>query len=660
LRANVDVKVNDYIDAYMNVAGNVKKEHTPGAGYLGSVYSHLFTMPATVYGPVTPTIDGTSYAGDQVVVTQQENTSPYGQVNRTGYDNYTWTNVYANFGLKLNLDFLTKGLSVTGDVAYMSNTKNALYTDKNYRRYIRDTSSDDLNFIRKGTEDNTNLSYSKSRSEFYDLSYRGRVNYSRSFGEHHVEAMGYALYQRFEDTSVYPQMHVMSGIDASYDYANRYALRLVMGYSGCQQYARKSRWTATPAVSAAWLISNESFMKAVKPISLAKLRVAYGTTADDRTGLDNYSYEDNITVNQGGAIGSLSYTLNENSLGNPNLKAEKSKKFNLGVDLGFLNMIDLSVDIFKEKIDNAVISSTSLVPSYQGISLGNYPKSNSGSFENKGYEISLAIGKEFNNGFSFKVGGFMAYNKNKVIDSGETSKGPDYAYPYRSQGFAYGQVFGYLVDYSNGNGFYNSQSELDNAGVTYSFGTPRVGDLKYQDLNGDKVIDSKDQAPVTYGSLPNYTYGITGYFKYKNFDLSMLFDAVGRWNSVYSGLGVYETSYDGCFGSLHRDAWTAERYANGGNIKYPALSTKTNTNQQTSDFFVYNRSYFRLKNLEIGYTLPAALVKHVGLEKIRIVLSGHNLFTINKMKSDDFGPEANSYTAIPVYRTYNIGVRASF
>ena len=659
LRANIDVKINKYLNAYMNVAGNMKKEHTPGSGFLDAIYPYLFRMPSTVYGPVTPTVENSPYLGNQIIVTEKENNSPYGQVNRTGYYNYTVTNVYANFGLNVNLDFITKGLSVTGDVAYMSNTTNSLGTTKNYRRYVRDESAPNLSFSRKGTEDNTNLSYGKSNAEFYDLSYRGRVNYTRNFGLHHINAVGYAMYQRYEALSIYPSMQILSGIDANYDYANRYALRLVMGYSANERYSRQSRWTTTPAVSAAWIISNEPFMQKISPVSLAKLRITYGVTAESRTGIPSYSYEDNVSITRGGLIGALLYTLNENTIGNPNLTPEKNKKLNFGVDLGLFNLVDFSIDIFKEKVNNAIVNSTTLIPSYQGIPLGNYPRSNAGSYENKGYEINLAVGKQFKNDFKFKVGGFIAYNKNKVIDSGETSRGEDYAYPYQSEGFSYGQAFGYLVDYSNGNGFYNFQSEIDH-GPKYSFGTPRVGDLKYQDLNHDNVIDSKDYAPITYGSLPNYTYGITGNFKYKDFDLSLLFDAVGHWKSVYSGTGIYETNYDGIFSELHRHAWTKERWDNNEEITYPALSTKANTNQQPSDFFVYDRSFFRLKNLEIGYTLPTLLVKHIGLEKVRFVLSGHNLFTAHHMKTKDFGPELNSYLSIPIYRTYNVGVEVSF
>jgi len=662
-RSNVDVKVTDLLSASLGLAGNIKKEHTPGAGFLSSIYPHLFTMPSTTYGPVTPSVDGSSYLADAVLVTEKENTSPYGAVNRTGYINNTVTNIYAKFGLNLDMSFLVKGLSLSGDMAYMSNTNNSLSTTKNYRRYERDTSTTDLNFIRKGTTDNTTLSYSHDSAEFYNLFYKGTLNYVFNLNDHHLNATAYSFYQHYEskDTSspeLLPYDHITSGLDVAYNYAHRYDLRFDLGYSGSEEYARNHRWTATPAVSGAWIASNESFMRNISAISLAKLRVSYGLTACDQTDLSRYAYEDYATVASGGDISSLQYVTTEGAVGNPNIKAETMKKINLGFDLGFYNLVSLSVDVFKENSSNMVCQSISLVPSYQGIPLGDYPLTNSGSFENKGYEIELSVGKAYHSGFEFNLGGSLAYNKNKIKNIGEISSGDDYAYPYRQEGFSVGQSFGYVVDQSNGNGFYNFQSEIDN-GPTYSFGTPRLGDLKYKDLNNDGIIDVKDKAPITHGSIPNYFYGINGYLKYKSFDLSFLFQGVGRWNSVYSGMGVWENDYDGVFGSLHRNAWTQSRWNNDEKITYPALSTTTSVNHQTSDFFVYNRSYIRLKNLEIGYTLPTKLSKRLSIENLRFVLSGQNLITWDHMKSNDFGPEG-TYQSVPVYRVYNIGLRATF
>jgi len=658
-RTNIDLRINKYLSAYLNVAGNVKKEHVPGAGFLGDIYSHLFSMPSTVYGPVTPTVDGSDYPPNEVIVTQNEDSSPFGMINRTGYTNHTVTNIYSDFGVKADLDFLTKGLSLTGDVSYMSNTRNSLSTTKDYRRYQRGIDQTKLDFVRKGMQDNEYLKYNVGTEEFYDLYFRGKLAYARDWNDHHLNAMAYSFYQRLEMGAPMPYMHVNSGVDVSYNYAHRYALRLDYGYSGSEQYLAKSRWTSTPAVSAAWIASNEPFMKDLSFISLAKLRAAYGTTANDQNGLRRYAYEDNVTLGNGGPIGYLHYTVNENNIGNPNLQAEKTKKVNLGVDLGLFNFVNVSVDVFHEKLNNAVISAVGSIPSYQGIDLGQYPPINAGSYENKGYEIGLSIGKALKNGIEFNLGGYVAYNKNEVINDGETYRGSDFAYPYRDQGFSYGQVFGYLVDNSNGNGFYNFQSEIAD-GPTYSFGDPRLGDLKYKDLNLDGTIDEKDKAPITDGAIPNYSFGINGYIKYKSFDLSILMEGVGKWNSVYSGMGVWENSYDGVFGSLHRNAWTEDRWNNGEKITAPALTTGSSTNFQYSDYYVYDRSYVRLKNLELGYTLPTQFTKGFGVETLKIVLSGQNLLTWDHMKSKDFGPEADSYQSIPVYRVYNIGVRANF
>ena len=195
--------------------------------------------------------------------------------------------------------------------------------------------------------------------------------------------------------------------------------------------------------------------------------------------------------------------------------------------------------------------------------------------------------------------------------------------------------------------------------MTYDFGTPRLGDLKYKDLTGDGIIDERDQAPIGNGDLPRYYYGISGGFQYKDFELSFLFQGVGKYSSIMNGIGVYETSYEGVFGSNHLKAWTQDRWNNDEEILYPALSTTTSTNHQASDFFLYDRSYLRLKNLEVSYSLPERFKKVLHAKGLKIVLSGQNLFTIDHMKSDDFGPEG-SYADFPTYRMYSIGVKAQF
>jgi len=668
-RSNLKAKINDYIGAYLHLSGNVKRERTPGSSIFSqTLYTSLFQMPSTVYGPVTPTIKDSvtgNTLGDEVITTAMVGSPTYGMLNRSGYTRHTVTNIYAQFGMNFDLKFLTQGLKSSGVIAYQTNSVNSLYTTKNYERYVRTDDPTTLSFEKKGSDNNTTLSYGKGTGFYYHLTYKGKMDYKRNFGRHEVTALAYAFYDDLSTSSnsspyCLPYKRLSSGLEATYGYDNRYYLKLDAGYTGSGQYVDDSRFIWTPAVSSAWVVSNEAFMKDVKVLDYLKLRASYGKTANDDDNQGRYIYLDNVTFSGGGSIGDLRFIVNESQTANVSYSPEIIKKQNYGVDLGLFNEFSLSLDVFKEHMDNMVVNAANSVPSYQGISLSNYPVTNVGEYENKGYEVQASFTKNISKNFKVNIGGFMMYAKNKEIYSAEAEKSEDYAFRNRTEGYSYGQSWGYLVDYENSsNGFFNSQSEIDNSGLSYSFGTPRVGDLRYKDLNEDNTIDEKDQAPIGNGVMPRYYYGFSGGFTYKSFDFSFLFQGVAKWSSIYSGIGVYETSYEGVYGSLHRNAWTQERYNNEEEITAPALSLTTSTNTCASDYYEYNRSYLRLKNLVIGYTLPTNISDKFKTGKIRFYLSGQNLFTWDKMKSDDFGPEGN-YSTIPVYRVYNAGLSIGF
>ncbi len=672
IRSNVNMKLNSYLSAYLDLTGNIKRERTPGGGLFSqSIYSNLFSIPSNVYGPLTPpdAVDQTTgkAAGNQVIGTNLAD-SPYGMLNRDGFTRHTVTNIYSQFGLNLDLGSLTEGLKASGVFAYQTNSVNSLYTTQDYERYVRviDPLNPDgpLAFVKTGTNTNSVLQYTKGASYYYYLTYKGIVNYDRNFGLHHVTGMAYGFYQNLNtaDTgspNCLPYKRLHTGVEATYDYDQKYLLKADLGYSGSDQFAKGRRFVTTPAVAIGWVASRETFMSGINWLSNLKLRASYGKTANDACGLARFAYLDNVTYNGGGNIGSLRYTVNENQTGNPYVQPEISKKQNYGIDLGLFNELSFSVDVFRERMDNMVINASAMIPTYQGIPLGNYPATNSGSFKNEGYDITANYTKAINKDLTVFAGGFVSFAKNKVLNSGEALRSSDYAYRKWSEGYSYGQASGYLVDYKDHGGYWVSQEQIDKSGLTYAFGKLRVGDLKYKDLNGDGVIDQKDEAPIGTGALPRYYYGFSGGFSYKSFDVSFLFQGVGEYKTIESGWGVYENDVDGIFGSLHQNAWTAERYANGAKITAPALSLTTSVSNQGSDYYLYNRAYLRLKNLVIGYTLPQSVARAISADKIKFVFSAQNLFTWDKMKSDDYGPEG-SYGSIPVYRVYNIGVNLQF
>lgn len=646
-RSNVDVKFNSYLSGFLRLAGNVKNERTTGYSN-AAIYDHLFALPPTMYGPLTPSGDGYENGG-QVVTHDDESLPVYGMLNRSGYINNLYVNLTAQAGLNLDLGFLTEGLSLGGLMAYQTNSLNQTRTTQNFERYIRTKDMSGLYFTQKGSDLNTPLSYGKSTTMDYNLNLYAHVDYSRRFGDHTIDAMGYIFYLKQElQKSNLPYKRESMGATVTYGFRNRYFIKGDIGYSGSDQFHPDRRYVATPSVSAAWIVSDESFLRGASWLNMLKLRASYGITANDQLGSARILYIDYIDVNG-----------NEGLKGNPNLSAEKMKKQNYGFDLGLFRQLSLSFDWYKSVCDNMLVSSSGKIPEYQGVALGNYPRTNGGRMENQGFEIEAMYEKQIRE-WSFYVGGSFSYNRNRVLDVNEAPYNSDYAYRHRTEGYSSGQIWGYLIDYSNGNGLFNFQDELDASGLTYAFGTPRLGDFIYRDLNGDRVIDEKDMAPIGYSRLPRQTYSITAGFKWKGLEVSVLFQGVGQASAVVSGVGVYENGYQGVFTDIHRNAWTPERWNNGERIDYPALSLNESTNHVTNSFFVWDTSFLRLKNAEIAYTLPERISRKIGAGNIRFSLSGQNLLTFDKMRSKYIDPEVGTLCDFQPYRVYNLGVSVTF
>lgn len=670
-RSNIDIKVNNWISMWMNLAGSIVKAHTPAGNTAqnAEILSEIFRMPSTLYGPVSPQVldeeGNVIEEGGLVTTTTNIGNSPYGHLNRSGYGNATNTNIYGQAGLNFDLSFITPGLWAGASVGYLSYITATQTTTQSYARYVRTDDWSGLNFKQHGTTIDGTLGYGKGSALYGYLSYKAQMGWARNFGKHHLNADAFAVYQEMDDNTgnagaTYDFRTGYTGAELMYDFDKRYAVKVATGYSASDYYPRATRWIWTPSVAAAWIASNESFIKDnVDWLSLFKIRASYAITGNgvDAAGYDRYAYKDQVTSTPGGNIGYLSYYTNETAYGNDMLEPETIKKANIGIDLGVANQFEVNFDVFQEKQDNGVFRTTSLVPSYQGISLGAYPITNIGQFENKGWELGVSYRKRFNSDFALFAAGHLDYNKNKIIYTGESERDETYAYPLRTDGFPYGQTFGYLTDWSNGNGLFNFQEEIDGS-AQYAFGTPRVGDIKYQDLNGDNVIDEKDQAPIAHGQLPRYNFGFNLGASIKNFEINLLFQGVAEYYRNYAGTFTQNSSYDGLYSDVHLGAWTAEKWLNDEPITAPALSTTSTTNSQTNDYFYRNASFLRLKNAEIAYKMPGKVCDFLNASAFKVYVSGQNLFTIDDLPVDM--PVEGSYSAWPLMRMYRIGIDITF
>jgi hypothetical protein len=364
----------------------------------------------------------------------------------------------------------------------------------------------------------------------------------------------------------------------------------------------------------------------------------------------------------GGYISSLGrgYGIWQGLMANEAIQWEEARKQNYGLDLELFKSLTLTVDMFWEKRDKILLT-RGTVPALQGVPLGNIPKVNMGVVENRGYEIELAYQKAFNKDLSITVKGNYAYNRNTQTMVDEAMLGEDYAYRYRSTGFSIGQPFGYQVDMSNGNGFINTQEELDEALATYDVGgTPRLGDLKYVDANKDGVINSRDYVPMGYGEVPRVSYAFSGSVNWKNLDFSFIFSGVAQTSRMYTGWGSTEFALAGFYTDWHLKAWTPERYANGEEILYPALGVSEGTSQKSNSFYLFDRSFLRLKNIELGFNFPEKWLKPIKVSKIRFYVNGNNLLTFKKYPINTVDPETTSTLTYPITKIVNVGCNIVF
>ena len=671
-RANLDYKVTNALKAFLNIGSYIEKVNMPSANLYGGgdtnwMMRDLMYQAQSVL-PITPgptTIEGFGVPAGLIVDPGYLDRSAFEIMNRMGYRNEIRSNLNSTLGLELDLgNSITKGLSLRGMVSYDAKSTSAEQGSKSEVLYLAEINqaTDQMSYSVKRADESL-LSLTKGVDSRYNINMQGSINYNRSFGKHDVGGMVLGQRDHWETPGGQIPFNVLGiAARATYGYDNRYLAEVNIGYNGSEQFAPTKRFGFFPAASVGWVVSNESFLKGNDILTNLKLRASYGKVGNDQiAGNSRFLYQSDITVG-GGPLGSLGGGINQGLLGNPNITWEVAKKQNYGVDLQLIGKLGLTFDHYIEKRSNILIS-RGTVPEFQGVPLGNIPKVNMGLVDNKGYEIELSYNTPLSRSLSLNLRGNYNYNHNEVKFLDESIRDNTYAYRYRSTGFSLGQAWGYKVDYSNGNGFFNSQQELDDFLATkrYGFGDPRVGDLKYQDVNGDNVIDDKDQSPIGFTNIPGVTYGFTFGLSFKNFDFMTFFQGVGKYSTNYSEQGVYEKiASTGTFFKYHRTAWTAERYAAGEEITYPALSTRTNTNHNANEFFIMDRSFIRLKNIELAYTLPANLLKSVGVSRLRVYVSAQNLYTWDKLRLGHLDPENNDALGYPVTKMSNFGLDLTF
>lgn len=674
LRSNLDFHITKNLTASLNIASYAENVNMPAVGdlYRGDqswmitdiIYQSQTILPISP-GPVTdPRFGGVS---DGVVGYNYLDRSAYEIINRRGFHTNKRKNLNTQFSVNWDLgELVTKGLSVNGMAAYDTYNIGVLEGRKKERVYnVRvDYDSETLSYSSSNGDKIEPLTMTSSRLSNYQIYVQGSINYARTFGKHNVTAMATAYRRFWEGTSADIPYNVLgTAARATYSFDDRYLVEGNLGYNGSEQFAPSKRFGLFPSGSIGWIASNESFLKGNKYLTWLKFRASYGLVGNDSIGGLRFLYQDDNKIQSGNGFvqGLGGKIVKEGLIGNKSITWELSKKMNLGVEIGLFKDFRINVDYFTEKRDQILLKRRT-VPSFQGVSSDYIPRVNMGKVDNHGVDVEVSYSHTFNRDFSISSRVNFGFNDNTAIELDEPMRSEEYAYQYHEEGFRLGQEFGYLIDWdSPGNGYFTSQDEIDSY-YPYGFGgKPRVGDFVYKDVNGDGVIDQKDLSPIGYSTtVPGLNYGISLGLNFKGIDFNVLFSGLGRYSKYYSGQGVVECTKQGTYFDWTRNGWTEERYKNGEKITYPAISTTKTVSHTENDFFIQNRSFLRLKNIELGYTLPERFLSKVGVKALRVYVSGQNLFVWDNLRITHIDPEQNNSYGYPITKNVTLGLNINF
>jgi len=690
-RSNIDYQVNKVIKATIDISSSI--ENVNGNNGADNVlYASVWSAKPTAPGPLTlagyETVNGSGEneksEGGHILEDANEVQPAYGHLNRSGYYLETRSALQSTFSLDFNLAPITKGLSARTVVSYASNASHHVTGSKGFVIYHWDldpATGEPYYYYDGDDADDPTISIGEGKYTDWKVDMQAQVKYDRTFNDkHYVTGMLLAERETKETAAAdLPYNILTTAARFTYSYDYRYLAEVSMGYNGSEQFSPEKRFGFFPAASIGWVASNESFLSDNGFITNLKFRASYGKAGNDQMSGSRFLYLNNIYKTGGGfwtpSIPSLSEgaKITEAYIANPDITWETAWKQNYGFDLTLIKDLTLNVDYYIEN-RNDILITTGTVPMLQGRTISSLPLLNMGRVRNEGWEGQINYQKGINKDLRIGVNLNASYNKNKILFTDEAMLPDTYACRYRKTGYSIGQNFGYKIDYSNdaslekdGSGFFNSQEQIDNSGLIYEIGTPRPGDFIYVDQNGDKKINDKDLVPIGYSStIPQYTYGANLSLQFMNFDCAVLLQGVSKFSKYYEGPGVDETYGGKAMYTSYLNRWSAERYQaklNGENITIdrPRLSDVAGgTSLIRNDYYIMDASYWRVKNVEIGYTLPNKLTEKINIQNVRVYANANNLFTKNYMRVKGLDPEQSNQSVYPSLRIFNVGLNVTF
>ena len=672
VRSNLDFQITKTTQFRVNLAGSNAQQKTPRYYYGNNGEFFQQQKWAGAYG-MAPNLFPVQFSdgswGYYPLVSNIEN-SPR-SVATSGYELSTITRVFTDFALEQDLGFITKGLIARGTISWdnqfnegsrgisdLHKVKNAYILPEDgvfLPENLIDTNTGfDFYESRDWTTDGGNVSYT-SRATEMSL----QLFWARQLGKHNVSLMGNWKRRINAGNADLEWRREDWVFRTTYDFKGRYFAEFNGAYNGSQKFSPDNRFVFFCSGAAGWMVSEEKFMKKLKDkgiVDMFKIRGSIGEIGDDNAGkrfayLTEWSV---VTVNgsqqkfpmslDGSSSPFVAYQ--ESGIAMPDLRWATVSKKNIGFDYAFLGgMFAGSFDWFRDdRYDIFISGANRSVPSYYGALTT--PDINKGKMKNSGFEFELRFNKVLNNGMRFWMNANYTYAHNEIKLKDDPALFPAYR---KAQGYSQGQYVSYID-----NGFIGTYDELYSAPARDANDSQvLIGDHYIVDFNGDGVVDeTNDQAPYGYTGTPEHTYNATIGWEWKG------------WSMFAQLYGVTGVTRDVGLSSFNNKLLTV--YDNGtwwnpvdgtGEVVVPRFNSQVSYNDGTQ--YLYDGSYFRLKNVEIAYTWTKGWIKKLGFTSLKLYVNGNNLFLITKMPDDresNYGFSGGG-GAYPTVRRYNFGFK---
>lgn len=658
-RANLDINLTQSTILNVNLANVYEKKFSPGAS-LDDIWGYAFMTSPNAF-PVRYS-DGTFSAPGG------SGYNPYNLLTQSGYTEEYWNSAQSLVGLTQDFsEIVTPGLKANIKLSWDAYHNNKEVRSKEVNQYFATGRNEDgtLNYqeIYKGSE---SLTYTNTVGGYKTTYLEASLTYDRVFGKHRVGAL--FLYNQKKKTYTasgnmlsslpYKNMGIAGRLTYSFD--DRYFIEGNVGYNGSENFSPGKRFGVFPAFALGWMVSNEKFFQPVTHIiDMLKLKGSYGIVGNDQIGGGRrFIYEATIQYKDANGNNLPGYTwgstgnmggngIRMGEVANPNVGWEEAKKLNVGFEISFFNAVKIQGDYFKEE-RSGIFMQRSALPGIVGLST--MPWVNVGKMNNQGFDGTIEYEQQIGE-VQLTARGNFTYARSEIIDNDE----PDWKHKYQNRiGKPYGQSFGLKAL-----GLFQSQEEIDNS-PTQTYGTVRVGDIKYQDIDGDGKIDANDEVAIGYPSLPEINYGFGATAAWKGFDLNVFFQGVSHTSFFIGGDAMYGFS-SGNLGraaineDVYKHRWTAENP--NPNARYPRMSADNSpNNNRNSTWRMRDGSFLRLKNMEIGYSMPKRILDKTFITSLRFYVSGQNLLTFSKFKLWDPELYSSNGAKYPISRVFTVGV----